>query len=198
MECARARETISAALDGEGSATELRRVEAHLRRCEACRTFHAHAVELQGTLRDARTPVPDLTAHIVDGVARHREWRVEPWVRVALLTLGLAQLLLAIPDLLGSDEGAPIHIAHEVGSWDVALAIGFIFVAWRPLRAVGMLPFVAALSFMLVLTAAIDLLHGHADAIFETTHLLEVVGSLLLWYLAHPIALPRPRVRVLD
>ena len=198
MECSRARETISAALDGEGSVTELRRAEAHIRRCEACGAFRAHAVELQGTLQEARTPVPDLTSHIVDGVARDHEWTVEPWVRIALFALGLAQLALAIPGLLGNEEGAPIHIAHEVGSWDVALAIGFIFVAWRPLRAVGMLPFVAALSFMLVLTAAIDLVHGHAEAIFETTHLLEVVGSLLLWYLAHPIALPRPRTRVLS
>jgi predicted anti-sigma-YlaC factor YlaD len=195
MECARAREAVSASLDGESRAVD-RAVGAHLRRCAGCRAFRDRAVALQRTTLDAHAPVPDLTARIVDGVAQNREWTIEPWVRVALFTLGIAQLALAVPGLLGSDEGAPIHIAHEVGSWDVALAIGFIFVAWRPLRAVGMLPFVAALSFMLVLTAVIDLLHGHAEAIFETTHLLEVAGSLLLWYLAHPIALPRSRLRL--
>jgi predicted anti-sigma-YlaC factor YlaD len=197
MECARARESISATLDGERGSTD-RAVDAHLRRCRACRAFRARAVDLQGTVQEARALLPDLTADIVDGVARDREWKIEPWVRIALFALGIAQLALAVPGLLGTDEGAPIHIAHEVGSWDVALAIGFIFVAWRPLRAVGMLPFVAALSFMLVLTAGIDLVHGHAEAIFETTHLLEVAGSVLLWYLAHPVALPRSRLRVVS
>jgi hypothetical protein len=49
-----------------------------------------------------------------------------------------------------------------------------------------MLPFVGALSAGLVLTAAIDLLHGKTLALDESVHLLAVVGTGLLWLLAHP------------
>jgi len=79
--------------------------------------------------------------------------------------------------------------AEFLGSWDVALAVGFIFVAWRPLRAVGMLPFVAALSAGLLLTAVVDVLHGRQPALTESTHLLELAGTVLLWLLMSP----RPR-----
>ena len=83
-----------------------------------------------------------------------------------------------MPGLIyGTDEGAPIHVAHEVGAWDLALAVGFVFAAWRPLRAVGLLPFAAALSAGLILTAILDVAHGRAVALTETTHLLELVGT---------------------
>jgi predicted anti-sigma-YlaC factor YlaD len=178
MECTRVREAISARLDGEEPGIAPARITAHVRRCGPCRAFRDRAESMPGSL-----------PRIVDNITRPREPLVEWPVRVALFGLALAQLALAVPDLFfGSDEGAPVHIAHEVGSWDVALAIGFIFVAWRPLRAVGMLPFVTALSCMLITTAALDLLHGHAEAVFETTHLLTLVGSVLLWYLARPMS----------
>jgi predicted anti-sigma-YlaC factor YlaD len=98
------------------------------------------------------------------------------------------QLALAVPGLLGTDEGAPIHVAHEAGCWSLALAVGFLFAAWRPLRAVGLLPLVSALSAALVLTAGLDLLRGGAVPIDESAHLLEVVGTGLLWLLIHPRA----------
>jgi predicted anti-sigma-YlaC factor YlaD len=105
-------------------------------------------------------------------------------LRVGLVGVAVAQLALAVsPLLFAHDEGAPVHIAHEVGAWDVALAVGFLFAAWRPLRAVGLLPFVAALTVGLLGTAVVDVLHGRAVAIVETTHLLELVGALLLWLL---------------
>ena len=188
MKCAQIREAISAVVDGEPAPIDERHIAEHLQRCGPCRTYRAHAIETRHATLNARTPVPDLTQRIVRDI-RPRDPLIEWPARIALFTLAVAQLSLAIPGLIfGSDEGAPIHIAHEVGSWDVALAVGFIFVAWRPLRAVGMLPFVAALSCMLIATAAFDLLRGHAEAVFETTHLLEVAGSLLLWYLARPVS----------
>jgi predicted anti-sigma-YlaC factor YlaD len=179
MDCTRAREAVSAQLDGEHTGVDPQAVRVHLHRCGACRAYRARALDMRDTLR------------VIDDAAREREPLLERPARIALFLLALAQLSLAIPNFVfGTDEGAPIHIAHEVGSWDVALAIAFIFVAWRPLRAVGMLPFVTALAFMLVATAVFDLADGHAVALFETQHLLEVAGSILLWYLARPVALP--------
>jgi predicted anti-sigma-YlaC factor YlaD len=188
MDCTRVRDAVSARFDGEDGELSEPSVRAHLRRCAACRAYRDRIAELQPAI--AGTPVlRTATARIVGEVTRGRSSVVEWPVRVALFALALAQLLLAVPGLIfGADDGAPLHVAHEAGSWEVALAVGFIFVAWRPLRAVGMLPFVTALSCMLVATAAIDLAHGHAEALFETTHLLEVLGSLLLWYLAHPVS----------
>ncbi len=96
-----------------------------------------------------RVEMPDLMPRIARAADEEtcvRSFLSSP-VRVALAGIALAQLALAVPTLLfGTDEGAPVHIAHEVGAWDLALAVGFLFAAWRPLRAVGMLPFVAALS----------------------------------------------------
>ena len=110
-------------------------------------------------------------------------------VRVALVAVAAAQLALAIPGLVyGTDEGAPIHVAHEAGSWSLALAVGFLFAAWRPLRAVGMLPFVGALAAGLLFTAGLDLAHGKALALDESSHLLELIGTGLLWLLVHPRA----------
>jgi len=95
---------------------------------------------------------------------------------------------LALPALVyGSDDGAPVHVAHEMGSWDLALAVAFLFAAWRPLRAIGLLPFVATLAFGLCLTAVVDLVSGRAVAVVEASHLLEVIGTALLWLLARPV-----------
>jgi len=194
MSCETFREAISAGLDGEPAGIDRHLVDAHLRRCASCRAFAAEAAELKDALRISRVDVPDLApaivAHAVDDW--DRRWLTLP-VRIGLVFVGAGQLALAVPGLLyGSDDGAPIHVAHEMGSWDVALAVAFLFAAWRPLRAVGMLPFVAVLSACLGLTAVVDLMHGSAVAVLETSHLLELVGAVLLWLLVHPISRPQP------
>ena len=51
------------------------------------------------------------------------------------------------------------------------------------------MPFVAALSAGLVVTAVIDIANGKAPAVLELTHVLELVGTVLLWMLTSP----RPR-----
>jgi predicted anti-sigma-YlaC factor YlaD len=140
-------------------------------------------------MRFARaTPTPDLTVRVLRNANAHHRTRdiLQSPARAGLVVIAVAQLSLAVPGLLfGVDSGAPVHIAHEIGSWDVALAIGFLFVAWRPLRALGMLPFCAALVGCLGLTAVVDLFHGHAVALTEGAHLLDLLGLFLLWQLAH-------------
>lgn len=194
MTCEIYREAISAEMDGEDPGLDQRLVDAHLRRCASCRAFAVDAADLKSALRFTRVDAPDLAAPIVARALDDwdRRWLTLP-VRLGLVFVGAGQLALAVPGLLyGSDDGAPIHIAHEIGSWDLALAVGFLFAAWRPLRAVGLLPLVAVLSFCLGLTAVVDLLHGRAVAVLETSHLLELVGTLLLWLLVHPLARRAP------
>jgi predicted anti-sigma-YlaC factor YlaD len=187
VKCREIREACSAALDGEPTEISRSAIDRHLRRCPHCRDFAIAAEHL--TVTSLREDMPDLAPRVV-AAARANGAVMPLWlspVRVALVLVALAQLGLAVPALLwGTDEGAPIHIAHEAGVWDLALAVGFLFAAWRPLRAVGMLPFVATLSAGLMLTAVIDLVNGHAVALTETTHLLELAGAALLWILVAP------------
>jgi predicted anti-sigma-YlaC factor YlaD len=201
MECSEVREAVSARLDGEAAPADAppndappndADVTAHLRTCPACRHFLEHARSLDVVTHAAHAVSsinPDVSAQILESARRERH-HLDPWtttLRLGLVAVALAQLALAVPGLIyGSDEGAPIHIAHEVGAWDLALAIGFVFAAWRPLRAVGMLPFAAALSAGLLFTAVLDVMHGEAVALTETTHLLELVGTALLYLLMAP------------
>jgi predicted anti-sigma-YlaC factor YlaD len=197
MNCSIYREAISARLDGEDPGIARTVVDAHLRGCASCRAYATYAAELQGALPFSRVDMPDLTASIVGRAVDDwdRRWLTLP-IRIGLVFVGSGQLALAVPGLVfGSDDGAPLHVAHEMGSWDLALAVGFLFAAWRPLRAVGLLPFVAVLSACLGVTAVVDLVNGRAVAVLETSHLLELIGTVLLWLLVHPRARDAPERR---
>jgi predicted anti-sigma-YlaC factor YlaD len=194
MECRTIREACSALLDGEDAEIATTAVTDHLHSCVACRQFVEDARALRQAIRPEHPDAPDLSARILAAAReqRHPRLREVTMLRLGLVAVAVAQLALAVPGLVyGNDDGAPIHVAHEVGAWDLALAVGFLFAAWRPLRAVGLLPFVGALSAGLVLTAVVDVVHGRAVALTETTHLLELLGTVLLWMLASP----RPVVR---
>jgi len=199
MVCTRIRRACSAILDGETSEIAPHEISNHLRRCAACRDFAEEARALRCALTARRPAPPDVTARVL-AAAREERHALTPTttvLRLGLVAVAVAQLGLAVPTLLfGSDEGAPIHIAHEVGAWDLALAIAFVFAAWRPLRAVGLLPFAAALSGGLIITAVIDVLNGRAIALTETTHLLELVGTGLLWMLVADHFQSRAALRV--
>src|SRR5690242_895310 len=179
-----AREALSAGLDGEDGVVDRRLVDEHLRGCSRCRAFVTRAADLVELSREmAARRVPDRSSQVVERVvAEHDRRLVRLPVRLGLVCVAVAQLALAVPAFVyGTDDGAPVHVAHEMGSWDLALAVAFLFAAWRPLRAIGLLPFVATLAFGLCLTAIVDLTSGRAVAVVEASHLLEVIGTALLW-----------------
>jgi len=112
------------------------------------------------------------------------------------VAVAAAQLAITVPYLLfGHDHSAPAHIAHEMGSFDAALAVGFGVAAWRPERALGMRALVGAASALLVLTAVIDLAGGRTSPWEEAPHLLAVGGWLLIRYLARVTPPPAARAR---
>lgn len=204
MICEQFRDAVSARLDGEDPGLPTAMLDAHLDSCAACTRWAVAAADVVRVTRVAPAdPVPDRTGAILaaaadrgllGGDAAYAELR---W-RLALAALALLQLAVAVPSLLfGDDAGAPTHIAHEMGSWDVALAVGFLFAAWRPSRAWGMVPLVAALVGCLLVTTGVDIAEGHATVAHEAAHMLEVAGLGVLWLLAHRPTLPRPpRLRV--
>lgn len=191
---------MSARLDGHDVSDPA--VDEHLAGCAGCRSWQADVLALDlGLVAHRAEPVPDRSAGILaamaaevaaDEQAAHRE-ALLPW-RAGLAALGAVQLLLAVPVLLfGSEPGAGVHVAREMGSFDVALAMGFLFAAWRPARAWGMIPLVAVLSVCLAATSVVDVLEGRATLGGEVLHLTDVVGLVMLSALAHAFRRPLPR-----
>lgn len=185
LDCDRAVEAASAAADGELGRDERARLEAHLAGCVACsRAVERFAlVDRRVRLRPAEA-VPDLVASVTE--------RLRPavlgrggWLRPALAWVAIVLAVRSAPALvLGEAAGAEVHLARHLGASGLALAIGFAYVAWRPQRALGMLPFVAALVASLALSAVFDLLDGDRSAVAELSHLPELVGLALLWMIA--------------
>ena len=196
LQCDDVRDDLSSALDGERLLLDPAHVELHLQSCDGCRTFAegAGALHRSTRLREAE-PVPDLVGAVLARAETTRRARPE-WARYALFAVALSQLLLALPALLlGDSLGASVHIARELGSWDVALAIGLLYAVWKPDRAAGLLPFAAALAGTMLLTAGLDVASGRQDALSESHHLLELAGLALLVVLARPHwgrSAPRP------
>ena len=211
MDCIVIREAVSAFLDGEEGPVDEATTDAHLAGCAGCRAWREDLVTLHRMVRvRPADEVPDLSATIVEAhqpVARGRAQRVgravrgplaEPisTARWALFVVALTQLVLAGPPLLlGEDAGATVHVARELGSFDVALAIGLLVVAWQPARAWGLLPVAAALGLVMVGTAALDVIDGSTRLVGETPHLLDLAGVALLWMVARGAQLDeRPRL----
>jgi hypothetical protein len=130
-------------------------------------------------------PVPDLSAAIVGALEPVDDGRVSG-LRAGLVAVAAVQILIALPALiLGDDAGLPAHTARHLGSFAVALGIGFLVAAWRPERVGGVLPLTAALVLCLLLTSGIDVVSERADALSELGgHATELVGLGLLWWLA--------------
>jgi predicted anti-sigma-YlaC factor YlaD len=195
MNCDLFREAYSAQLDGEDSPLESAAVDAHLSVCPACRGWAAAAARVTRLARVAPAePVPDLTASIMVNLpaapaptpAPTRGGSAPAVARLGLVLIAMAQLIISIPALGGADAGAPVHIAHEQGSWALALAVGLLVVAWRPSRATGILPLMAALVAGLTITCILDVAAGRTVAGAEAPHGLAVLGLALLWLVAHP------------
>src|SRR5262245_100694 len=141
MECTKIREACSAALDGEPTAVTPGAIAEHLESCATCRGFVDDAHAVRRAFTDGRPSGRDMTDLVLAAARaeRHARGPGTTTLRLGLVAVAAAQLALAVPALLfGSDEGAPLHIAHEAGAWSLALAVGFAFAAWRPLRAVGL------------------------------------------------------------
>lgn len=194
MRCEPFQNAISARVDGEELGLAVDDLEQHLVTCAGCRSYESAAIALHRRVRvRAAEPVPDLSEAILvasgQGVAPgRRPARTREWARYALLVVALTQLVVAIPALvLGEEAGTTIHLARELGSWDVALSVAWLLVALAPRRAAGMLPFTAALAVVMASTALLDVFDGRAPLFGEAHHVLDLVGLGLIWVLARSI-----------
>nr|WP_281361906.1 zf-HC2 domain-containing protein [Nakamurella aerolata] len=106
--------------------------------------------------------------------------------RVLLAIVGVLQLALSIAQLLGAATmthpmaGAGEHLSNESAAWNLALGAGFVVAAGLPRLARGLLPTLAAFLAVLTVVSAVDLWQGNASAGRVSSHVLVLLGALLL------------------
>ncbi|HVQ92149.1 MAG TPA: zf-HC2 domain-containing protein [Mycobacteriales bacterium] len=211
MDCAQYREALSARLDGEPLGLPDGALDRHLSTCAGCTAWAAAATRATRLVRLAPAPdVPDLSARIlaaagVDesgrrpvpvgrraGLSRWLGRRVTGGLRVALALVGLAQAAIGWPALaLGMDTmQAPMHVAHESGAWNLALAVALLVVARRPRYAPGLLPLLAAFVAVLTVVTLPDVVAGYVPASRLAGHLLFVGALALVALLSRQVRRP--------
>jgi predicted anti-sigma-YlaC factor YlaD len=195
MECDRVREAISARIDGEDPGVPDGPVEAHLATCADCRGWQqrAHAMTRRARL-GGRFLEQDLTARVLAAIPpepagrRRVAWGGGMARRTGLAAVAAAQLAITIPLLiLGHDHDAGLHAAHELGSFDLALAIAFAVGAVRPALSAGLAWPCAIAAAGLAGTAIVDLIAGQTFGADEAQHLVAVAGAVLLCWQARTV-----------
>jgi predicted anti-sigma-YlaC factor YlaD len=185
MDCDTIRVAISTQIDGEVPWLPADVLETHLAGCPACVDWQRRAhtmtrrVRLGGAFLDH-----DLTPGVLASVPVARDrGRVRLARRGLLIALAVAQFAIAAPMLfLGHDREAGVHAAHELGSFNLALAIAFAVGAVRPKLSAGLAWPCAIAAGGLVTTAIIDLIGGQAVGADEAQHLVALAGAaLLVW-----------------
>lgn len=183
--CEDAHVLLSAASDGEATRDERTALDVHLGGCSDCTTLAERValVDRRVRLRPAE-PVPDLVMAVTSQV-RPAVLGRGGWMRPALAWVAVVLFAQNVmPLVFGEADGAETHLARHLGAFGVALAIGFAYVAWRPHRAFGMLPFVGALVVSMLASTGFDLADGGRSALAEASHLAELAGLVLLWMIA--------------
>jgi predicted anti-sigma-YlaC factor YlaD len=187
------REALSARLDGEPLGVPARALDEHLDTCPACAAWADDAALVTRRARLAAAPaVPDLTARVLQALPRElpgtaaaaRARLAESALRLALLAIGVAQAGIAWPVLADGSMSAPVHMAHETGAWNLALAAAFLAVAAAPRLAAGALPFLGTFAVLLSVVTVQDLGAGHVHVDRAVAHLLLIVGVLLVGAMA--------------
>ena len=178
MTCMQIHQAISARLDGEEPGLDEAVLYAHLAGCADCRAFahEAEALHRQRAARSRRRRSPISRPSILTAIGEEERRadasadRRRPSIalRWILLAIGVAQIAIAVPALVfGADAGLPVHAARHIGSFDVAIGVGFLYAAWKPSRIPGLLPMVAALVACLVVSSFLDVASGNTGALGE-------------------------------
>ncbi|GIU90102.1 MAG: membrane protein [Acidimicrobiia bacterium] len=181
MTCEQARASLSAVLDGEAAPGASVRLEAHLRTCAACRAYERDLAALHRLVRVTAAPtVPDLTAAILARTGgAPRPDRASGALRLALVAVALVQVLVAVPTLLATGDAA--HAQH-LAAFDVALAVGFAWVAARPAPSLnGFLPVGTVLVAACVSLTVLEAANGNSESL--ASHGVAVAGIVLAWAL---------------
>jgi predicted anti-sigma-YlaC factor YlaD len=180
MDCMRAQTLLSASLDGEAQPADAAPLQAHLATCGTCATFASDATSLHRLVRIAPAePVPDLTAEILRATPLPDAPAAGAPLRLALVAIAIVQVMVSLPSLFVASE----HSQH-LSAFDLALAVGFLWVAARGPRTLsGFLPIGTALVLLCVGLTFSDALNGSAESVRVVTHSVAVLGIIAAWLL---------------
>src|SRR3984957_814908 len=186
MDCESIRAAISAGLDGEDAGVSAAWARAHLDGCAACRDWRErqHALTRRARLSGYALD-HDLTGRVLGALPAPapRPSRMPVARRAALALVAAGQLAVTLPLLIfGHDREAGLHAAHELGSFDLALAIAFAVGAVRPRLSAGLAWPCCVAALGLAGTAIADVAGGQAFGADEAQHLVAVAGALLLFW----------------
>ncbi len=135
----------------------------------------------------AAEPVPDLADAVLPAPSRKR-LRLVPTLRVLLGLLGAVQILLGVTQISAAATATHIHgsghLWHESAAWNVAVGAGFLWIAVRRGRAVGMVPTLTAFIAVLTLLTANDMMVATVDTDRVLSHGFMVIGYLAVLALA--------------
>jgi predicted anti-sigma-YlaC factor YlaD len=198
MQCQSFREAVSARLDGEPLGLDADALDRHLDSCAACAAWEERAADVTRRVRLSAAPaVPDLTAAVLAALPAQPRPAAAPagtvglvagWgLRSVLGLVGLLQALLAWPvvadgtmAMAGTSSTGMVHVEHETGAWNIAVAIAFLTVALAPRLAAGALPFLGSFAVLLSVLTVQDLGAGHVHADRAVSHALLLLGVALV------------------
>ncbi|MCP2333799.1 zf-HC2 domain-containing protein [Actinoalloteichus caeruleus] len=191
VECETCREALSARIDGEREPVPAEVVARHLESCAPCVFWYRRAQALTRSLRVRPAPrAPDLVDAILLAApavgTRRRRPPAHLAVRIALAVVAVVQVLIAVGPYLGVDfgfghdhSGEP-HLLNESTAWNVALGLGMLWASFRVEHARGMVPVFAGFLVVLAGFSVWDLVRGQAPVERVASHLVLLVGLVLL------------------
>jgi predicted anti-sigma-YlaC factor YlaD len=191
MKCEQIREMLSAQLDGEERAGESVTTDAHLRGCPDCRQWldDAAAVTRLVRTRVVTEPSPDLSDAVLAAAPQRRQGpRLVGALRLLLGVLSAVQILLGVAQIAAAarsphPHGAD-HLWHESAAWNVAVGAGFLWIALRRGRPVGMLPTLTAFIGVLILLTVNDMMVSTVDLDRVLSHGFMIGGYLIVLLLS--------------
>jgi predicted anti-sigma-YlaC factor YlaD len=186
VDCLTCREALSARMDGEDEPVPAEETDQHLATCAECRSWQGRVGQLSRTLRVREAPpVPDLSAAILDAAVPPlptRGW----WARVALIGVAVAQLGLALSQVIGVEVTLGVtghgegHLLNESTAWNLALGLGLMWAAFRARVTTGLIPVLAGFVLILAPYSVHDLATGAVGVSRVAEHGLLVIALGLL------------------
>jgi predicted anti-sigma-YlaC factor YlaD len=204
VDCLTCREALSARLDGEEEPVPAAETDRHLDSCAECRAWETRVTQTSRLLRVREAiPVPDLSAAILEKAAPPQSTRGW-WARIALVIAAIAQVGLALTQVLGSGTpaghgGAHVavpaaeHLFNESTAWNLAIGVGLLWTAFRSRGTSGLIPVLAGFVLVVGLYSVGDLMSGTVAVTRVVEHALLLLALGLLIVINRRYGDPAPR-----
>jgi predicted anti-sigma-YlaC factor YlaD len=204
VDCLTCREALSARLDGEEEPAPAAETDRHLDSCAECRAWETRVIQTSRLLRVREAvPVPDLSSAILAKAVPPQSTRGW-WARIALVIVAVAQVGLALTQVLGS--GVPAghggshvavpaaeHLFNESTAWNLAIGVGLLWAAFRSRGTSGLIPVLAGFVLVVGVYSVQDLVSGTVAVTRVVEHALLLLALGLLIVINRRYDDPAPR-----